>query len=376
VKNKRLTVLTAILLIGVLFLIPGLPKHVNAVATIYGAVHYLDDLLDVNATAPLDNQTLTWDNATGMWVAESISVAFNCSNLSICNLTDLGDINISAPAEGWIVYWNNTAGEWQARPEDVFNCTDLGSCALTNLGDVVITAPTNYDFLIYDSYSGNWLNQLLTSVALQIGANLGLHQLSNVNASLLQGYILYWDVADSEFKMRPEDTFVCGDLNICNISELANVNATSPADGDFLSYSMGLGYWQDRQLADTDIPSDVKLVSITFVIDGVCAAIAPGEKGHLEIPFDCTIQRVTMEADQTGSVVVDIWKDIYANFPPTNADSITSATPPTITAAQKSQDAALTNWTTSISAGDILAYNVDSCSNITRVTVSLKAIKT
>ena len=83
-----------------------------------------------------------------------------------------------------------------------------------------------------------------------------------------------------------------------------------------------------------------------------------------------------MEADQTGSIVVDIWKDTYANFPPTNADTITSVTPPTITTAQKSQDSTLTNWTTSISEGDILAYTVDSCTNITRVTVSLKAIKT
>lgn len=239
-----LTTLTSALLIAVLVLTPGLPKPVDAVATIYGAVHYLNDLLDVNATTPLDNQSLTWDNASGMWVAENVTVSFNCTALDNCNFTNLGDINISAPADGWIVYWNNTAGEWQARPEDIFNCTDLSSCVLTNLGDVVITAPTNYDFLIYDTYSGNWLNQLLTSVALQIGANLGLHQLENVNATLLQGYILYWDVASSEFKMKLESTFSCSDLNSCNISELANVNATSPSANDILFWNNTAGEWQ------------------------------------------------------------------------------------------------------------------------------------
>jgi len=80
---------------------------------------------------------------------------------------------------------------------------------------------------------------------------------------------------------------------------------------------------------------DLGVGGIVFIIDGGGSAITPGEKGHLEIPFKCEIQRVTMLADQSGSIVVDIWKDTYANFPPTDADSITSATPPTISAAQK-----------------------------------------
>ena len=112
--------------------------------------------------------------------------------------------------------------------------------------------------------------------------------------------------------------------------------------------------------------------SLTFVIDGGGSAITTGQKGHLEIPFACTIKQVTMLADQSGSIVVDIWKDTYANFPPTNADSITASAPPTISSAQKSQDSTLTGWTKSISSGDILAFNVDSCATITRVTISLK----
>jgi len=112
--------------------------------------------------------------------------------------------------------------------------------------------------------------------------------------------------------------------------------------------------------------------SLTFVIDGGGSAITTGQKGHLEIPFACTIKQVTMLADQSGSIVVDIWKDTYANFPPTDADSITASAPPTISSAQKSQDSTLTGWTKSISSGDILAFNVDSCSTITRVTISLK----
>lgn len=115
---------------------------------------------------------------------------------------------------------------------------------------------------------------------------------------------------------------------------------------------------------------------IAFIIDGGGSVITTGQKGHLEIPFACVIQRVTTLADQSGSIVVDIWKDTYANFPPTVADTITASAKPTLATAQKAQDATLTGWTTTIAAGDILAYNVDSITTCTRVVISLKVRKT
>lgn len=116
--------------------------------------------------------------------------------------------------------------------------------------------------------------------------------------------------------------------------------------------------------------------TISFVIDGGGSAITTGIKGDLEVPFACTINRVTMLADQSGSIVVDIWKDTYTNYPPTVADTITAAAKPTISTATKSQDATLTGWTTSIAAGDTLRYNVDSITTITRVVISLKVTET
>lgn len=117
-------------------------------------------------------------------------------------------------------------------------------------------------------------------------------------------------------------------------------------------------------------------VDIAFVIDGGGSAITTGIKGDLEIPFACTINSVRLLGDQSGSIVVDIWKDTYANFPPTGADSITASAKPTISSASKSEDTTLTGWTTSISAGDILRFNVDSITTLTRVTLSLKVTKT
>jgi len=121
------------------------------------------------------------------------------------------------------------------------------------------------------------------------------------------------------------------------------------------------------------------IITITFIIDGGGSAITTGQKGHLEIPFACTLTAWTLLADVAGAIVIDIWKDTYANFPPTNNDAMPGAgKEPTIAATnQKAQDTDISDWATvAISAGDILAFNVDSVATITRVTLSLKATKT
>jgi hypothetical protein len=121
---------------------------------------------------------------------------------------------------------------------------------------------------------------------------------------------------------------------------------------------------------------NTKYATITYVIDGGGSAITTGFKGVLEVPFGCTINRVTTLADQSGSIVVDIWKDTYANYPPVVADTITASAKPTLSSAIKAQDSTLTGWTTSIAAGDILGFNVDSITTCTRVTISLRVSKT
>lgn len=120
-----------------------------------------------------------------------------------------------------------------------------------------------------------------------------------------------------------------------------------------------------------------RTVAIPFIINGGGAEIPDGIAGDLEIPFACTIVAARALADQSGAIVVDIWNDTYANYPPTDADSITASAPVTISASGvKSQDTTLTGWDTAIAAGDILRYNVDSCTSITRVTISLTVTRT
>jgi hypothetical protein len=114
--------------------------------------------------------------------------------------------------------------------------------------------------------------------------------------------------------------------------------------------------------------------TIIFIKDSGNSAVVldTGIMGDLQIDFACTITGVSMLGDQSGSAVVDIWKDTYANYPPTDADSITASAPPTISGTTKSTDTTLTGWTTSISAGDTLRFNLDSVTSFTRLTIKLK----
>jgi hypothetical protein len=121
--------------------------------------------------------------------------------------------------------------------------------------------------------------------------------------------------------------------------------------------------------------ANTKEISITFIVDGGGSAISTGIKGDLEIPFACTITRWTLLADQSGSIQFDIWKNVYASYPPTVANTITASAKPIISSALKGQSSTLTGWTTSVAAGDTLRFNVDSASAITRCTISLKATK-
>lgn len=112
--------------------------------------------------------------------------------------------------------------------------------------------------------------------------------------------------------------------------------------------------------------------ALIFEKDGNGSVLATGIQGDSQVPFACTITGITVLADQSGSLVLDVWKDTYANYPPTVADTITAAAKPTLSTATKTTDTTLTGWTTALAAGDTIRFNLDSITTITRMTVILK----
>lgn len=121
----------------------------------------------------------------------------------------------------------------------------------------------------------------------------------------------------------------------------------------------------------TGITNNPGVTGIEYVIDGGGSALTTGIAGQLYIPYSCTISAWTLLADQSGSIVVNVWKVAEASYPPTVTNKITASAPPTITSAQAATSTTLTGWTTSVSAGDTMMFNIDSITTITRVTLAL-----
>jgi hypothetical protein len=118
-----------------------------------------------------------------------------------------------------------------------------------------------------------------------------------------------------------------------------------------------------------------QVVAINFVIDGGGSAITTGSKGFLEVPFAMTITGWTIVADVSGSIVVDVNRATYAAFDPATMASIAGTELPTISSALKGQDLSLSSWTTSLAAGNILEFEVDSASTVTKATVSIRGTR-
>ena len=102
------------------------------------------------------------------------------------------------------------------------------------------------------------------------------------------------------------------------------------------------------------------------------AAITANAKAVLELPpWKGEFTSVRVLLDQAGDIVIDIWKDAYANYLPTVADTITASAKPTISAGTKYESTTLTGWARHFAPGDILLFNVDSIATATWCVVSL-----
>ncbi len=123
-------------------------------------------------------------------------------------------------------------------------------------------------------------------------------------------------------------------------------------------------------LADqTDLQNELNAVSKdtwTFNYTGN----GTGIKQYGVIGYDCTIKGWRIVSKTAGDVVVDIWKASGAK-PTSSAQSITGSEKPTLSANDLNSDTSLGTWTTSVSAGDVLCFNIDSISGVNQFTLTI-----
>ena len=94
-------------------------------------------------------------------------------------------------------------------------------------------------------------------------------------------------------------------------------------------------------------------------------ALATGDiKYYPTVDFSCTINRIDISSDQSGSLTVDVWKK--AGAIPTSGDKISASAPLTLSSAQLAQNGSISGWTTSVTSGDVFGFSVASATTVTK----------
>jgi hypothetical protein len=150
-----------------------------------------------------------------------------------------------------------------------------------------------------------------------------------------------------------------GDFIAGNIYRLTPLLALNGGSGGFLSDCIGVNN---------------NLATLGFIIQGGGSPITPGTKGSIgPVPWSCNILTWTIDADQSGSIAIDIFR---ANNAHPTASIVGAGTKPNLTTQQFNGQQAPASWTsTALVANDMLEFNVSSASTVTNVTIGLTVAK-
>jgi hypothetical protein len=109
--------------------------------------------------------------------------------------------------------------------------------------------------------------------------------------------------------------------------------------------------------------------SFGITVDGAGTALTTGSKGYVVVPFGCTITGWSLVADAAGDIEFDVEKAADQTVP---SVSIVAAAPPTLSADQIERSTTLTGWTTSVTANDVIEFEVTGTpATITRATLQI-----
>lgn len=122
-----------------------------------------------------------------------------------------------------------------------------------------------------------------------------------------------------------------------------------------------------------------QIYCVGITIDGAGTPITTGAKGYVPIHIAGTITRWTLLSTDvgatTGNIKMDVWADVYANYPPVVGDSIIgTGTYPQLSSSRANTDATV-DWTSvTLNVGDVVGFAVHTgvTPTLTRVTLVLE----
>lgn len=265
------------------------------------------------------------------------------------------------------------AGDWEALSigagllisGTTLVATGSVSIALDDISDVVITTPSTDQILKYNGT--NWVNTTISTNSIAANAVTNA-KLATMVQSTIKGRAAGAGTGDPTDLSATQATAILDNFVGDSGSGGTKGLVPAPATGDAAAnkFLKANGSW-------VAVTTPTIKRALTFVFDGGGSVITTGQKGVVRIPCNGTITKWTMVSSDasitSGSITVDLWYDSYANYPPTNADSIVASSKPAISSAIKNEDSTLSGWTTSLTEGGFMIAEIESVISFTHVTL-------
>ncbi len=124
-------------------------------------------------------------------------------------------------------------------------------------------------------------------------------------------------------------------------------------------------------------PFGNNIFDIEMLLDGGGTVLPVTMVRVTHVDFACKIMVGTLDADQSGSIEIDVWVAPRSDSSqPTVANSITGSAPLKIISNWSSQDSTLTGWSQLIPANSSIAFNINSVTAHTWVNICLGVLRT
>ena len=226
----------------------------------------IDDLSDVNASAPSNGEALVYNSTSGNWESSTISASTSWGSItgtlssqtdlqSALNgkldttavIDDLSDVSAPSPSNGQSLVYNSTSGNWEANTVSTSTAwgditgtlssqSDLQSAlngkldttaVIDDLSDVNAPTPSNGEALVYNSLSGNW------------------------ESSVISASVSWGSITGTLSSQTDLQTALNGKLDTTAvINDISDINAASPSNGQALIYNSTSGDWENGNISN------------------------------------------------------------------------------------------------------------------------------
>lgn len=197
-------------------------------------------------------------------------------------LNNLIDVEASTPSNNDGIFWSSSNLRWESGPQSGGG----GPVAFNDLTDVIVPSPGSNDFVIFDG--ADWRNETPATAAGLIAPNIDLDDLGDVNTGspgmAEDGYVLQWDFTLSEYNLTP-----AGGSGVSELNDLTDVTITTPANGEYLVYNSGSGDWENTSVAPgsgiggSGTPTEVAYFSALSTITSESRFVWDPTNGWLEL---------------------------------------------------------------------------------------------